>query len=198
VRIAWRNASPKCLQVAHLRAASPGYWTGSGQIVVSILHHSAFAHSAARKKCPPSLSAARGILKDNEVLLSRENRTPQAQAIPPLRAENPQRRESGAERGEFELPVQIAEQPDDNVMWGSGAHTKCRDRPRLKHTVGYTVGNIQRRPSLRARSTRHGTELLCVAADPPGTVAVLRYASRNSASRARSSATRLQVPSKFL
>jgi hypothetical protein len=106
--------------------------------------------SRGAQKVPPSVSAARGTLKDTEVLWSREIRIPQARAIPPLRAENPQRRESVAERGEFELPVQIAEQPDDNVMWGSGAHTKCRDRPRLKHTVGYTVGNIQRRPSLRA------------------------------------------------
>jgi hypothetical protein len=39
------------------------------------------------------------------------------------------------ERGEFELPVSIAEQPDDNVM-GSGPQTKCRDRPRLKRLVG--------------------------------------------------------------
>src|SRR6202158_4805639 len=43
--------------------------------------------------------------------------------------------DSLAERGEFELPVPISEQPDDNVM-GSGAQTKCRDRPRLKRLVG--------------------------------------------------------------
>jgi hypothetical protein len=73
------------------------------QIVVSLLRHSAFAYRAARKKRPPSLIAARGTLKDTEVLWSREIRIPQARAIPPLRAENPQRRDSVAERGEFEL-----------------------------------------------------------------------------------------------
>jgi hypothetical protein len=29
----------------------------------------------------------------------------------------------------FELPVPISEQPDDNMTSGSGAQTKCRDRP---------------------------------------------------------------------
>jgi hypothetical protein len=43
--------------------------------------------------------------------------------------------DSLAERGEFELPVPISKQPDDNVM-GFGAQTKCRDRPRLKRLVG--------------------------------------------------------------
>jgi hypothetical protein len=43
-----------------------------------------------------------------------------------------------AERGEFELPVPISEQPDDNMRVGvRGAQTKCRDRPRLKHIVGF-------------------------------------------------------------
>jgi hypothetical protein len=37
---------------------------------------------------------------------------PQARAIPPLRAENQQRPDSLAERGEFELPVPICEQSD--------------------------------------------------------------------------------------
>jgi hypothetical protein len=61
---------------------------------------------------------------------------PQARAILPIRAENPQRRDSVAERGEFELPVPISEQPDDNMTSGSGAQTKCRDRARFKRLVG--------------------------------------------------------------
>jgi hypothetical protein len=44
-------------------------------------------------------------------------------------------RDSLAKRDEFELPVPISEQPDDNMMSGSGAQTKCRDRPRLKRLV---------------------------------------------------------------
>jgi hypothetical protein len=45
----------------------------------------------------------------------------QTQAIPPIRAENPQRRDSLAERGELELPVSISEQPEDNMKSGSAA-----------------------------------------------------------------------------
>jgi hypothetical protein len=41
-----------------------------------------------------------------------------------------------AERGEFELPVPISEQPDNNMTSGSGAQTKCRGRPRLKRLLG--------------------------------------------------------------
>jgi len=41
---------------------------------------------------------------------------PQARAILPIRAENPQRRDSVAERGEFELLVPSSEQPDENMM----------------------------------------------------------------------------------
>jgi hypothetical protein len=44
---------------------------------------------------------------------------PQARAIPPLGAENPQRRDSLAERGEFELPVPICKQTDDSIRLSS-------------------------------------------------------------------------------
>jgi hypothetical protein len=50
-----------------------------------------------------------------------------------------------AEQGEFELPVPISEQPDDNHDVGS--ETKCRDCPRLNAWSSYTVGNIRRIPS---------------------------------------------------
>jgi hypothetical protein len=40
---------------------------------------------------------------------------PQARAIPPIRAENPKRRDWVAERGEFELPVPICEQSYDSI-----------------------------------------------------------------------------------
>jgi hypothetical protein len=43
--------------------------------------------------------------------------------------------DSLAEGGEFELPVPICEESDDNMMSGSGAQTKCRDRPGLKRLV---------------------------------------------------------------
>jgi hypothetical protein len=40
------------------------------------------------------------------------------------------------EQGEFELPVPISEQPDDNMMSGGrGVGARCRDRPRLKRPV---------------------------------------------------------------
>jgi hypothetical protein len=46
----------------------------------------------------------------------------------------PKTEDSLAERGEFELPVPISEQPDDNMMSVSAAPR--RDRPRLKCLVG--------------------------------------------------------------
>jgi hypothetical protein len=56
-----------------------------------------------------------------------------------------------AERGEFELPVPISEQSDDNVMSGSGAQRKRRVGWRLKRGVGLYRGNIRSRPSPRVR-----------------------------------------------
>ena len=47
------------------------------------------------------------------------------------------RTDSLAERGEFELPVPISEQPDENMMSGSAAPRRSVwDRLRLKRLVG--------------------------------------------------------------
>jgi hypothetical protein len=56
---------------------------------------------------------------------------PQARAISPLRAENPQRPDSLAERGEFELPVPICEQSDDSIRlsFATSRRTAKRYRP---------------------------------------------------------------------
>jgi hypothetical protein len=62
--------------------------------------------------------------------------------------------DSLAERGEFELPVPISEQPDDNMMSGSGAQTKCRDRPRLKRLVGL-YGQQHSKETALVRDERH-------------------------------------------
>ena len=45
--------------------------------------------------------------------------------------------DSSTERGEFELPVPISEQPDENMMSGSAARRRSvGDRLRLKCLVG--------------------------------------------------------------
>ena len=60
--------------------------------------------------------------------------------------------DSLAERGEFELPVPISEQPDDQHDVGvRGAQTKCRDRPRLKRLVGLYGRQYSKETLPRAR-----------------------------------------------
>jgi hypothetical protein len=53
-----------------------------------------------------------------------------------------------AQRSEFELPVPISEQVDDN-MAGSDAQTKCRDRAKLKSQDCLYIQQHSRRPSPR-------------------------------------------------
>jgi hypothetical protein len=59
---------------------------------------------------------------------------PQVRAISPLRAENPQRRDSLAERNGFELPVPRMEPPD--------AGNNRRERPVLHKVVDGPVSGI--------------------------------------------------------
>jgi hypothetical protein len=61
---------------------------------------------------------------------------PHTQGISRISPQNVRNRDSLAERGEFELPVPISEQPDNNMTSGSGAQTKCRGGPRLKRLLG--------------------------------------------------------------
>jgi hypothetical protein len=53
-----------------------------------------------------------------------------------FRGKNLDRRDSLAERGEFELPVPISEQPDDNMMSGSGTRRSIGIARGLKRLVG--------------------------------------------------------------
>jgi hypothetical protein len=55
--------------------------------------------------------------------------SPQVRAILPIRAENPQRRDSVAERSEFELSVQLSELPDNSLMLSFATSRRCEALP---------------------------------------------------------------------
>ena len=69
-------------------------------------------------------SAVRSVLRCHKLCENRPRRRVFRSSLAELQME----KDSMAERGEFELPVPISEQPDDDVMSGSGAQTKRRDR----------------------------------------------------------------------
>jgi hypothetical protein len=70
----------------------------------------------------------------------------QLKASPPIRAENPQRRDSLAERGEFELPVPICEQSDDRIRlsFATSRRTAKRYRPCSAFLVLFRIAGSNR------------------------------------------------------
>jgi hypothetical protein len=81
--------------------------------------------------------------------------SPQAHAIPPLRAENPQRRDSVPEQSEFELPVPVSKLSDDTVLLQFTKLRRVGLKAQNSKPVRHYCRNLEGKRSLRAACSEY-------------------------------------------
>jgi len=127
------------------------------QIVVSILRHSAFAYRAARKKRPPVAHRGQRNLEGNRGTLVQRDPHSAGAGYSAASGGESQRRDSVAERREFELPVQIREQDSINCTYNPNKSARYAQTELIFKTRGLTMSATVKSATVKSATVEFAT-----------------------------------------